>query len=260
VDSFPTLGPGRYAVGDVLVLGLDGVARTVTAVTGGVVSFSPAMDAAVPAWMPIENWKAAPLGITPNLSLRPGSPCIDAADPGSALDADLVGAARFDYPGIGATGVLPDLGAFELAATEAVWTVDSRTYRLGPGLSWTDARTACAAGGGDLAILHNAAENAAAAAITDANTWIGATDAAAEGAWTWHDGTAMGTCTSALPSSCTWNPSVFQAWDTDSPNDSGGNEDCAVILEYQPASWIDADGTWDDRDCTTVFPYLCSVP
>jgi len=257
VDSFPTSAAARYAAGDVLVIARDGTQRAVTSVSGDRVFFAPAAQAAVPAWAPIENWRHAPLGIDVNLSLRPGSPCVDAADPDSAPVADLEGVARFDYPGVGAEGVLPDMGAFELGSTEAAWTVDGRTYRLGPGASWAGARAACAASGGDLIIIESAAENAVAAAICDAHTWIGANDLVTEGAWAWHDGTELGTCSGSAPSSCTWISSVFQAWDNDSPNNSGDNEDCAVILQHGLSGWIDADGSWDDRYCESVFPYLC---
>lgn len=98
-------------------------------------------------------------------------------------------------------------------------------------LAWTAAEDVCAARGGALVRVDDAVENALVAALVGANrAWIGATDAAAEGAFAWSDGA----------------PLAFSNWRAGEPNNGNGafEEDCALV-EGQNG------GTWDDRPCDT---------
>lgn len=113
------------------------------------------------------------------------------------------------------------------------------------GASWDTARTSCLALGGHLASAADLAENARYASIApmvagsgQEDVWIGGTDAAVEGTWLWESG----------------EPMVFEAWrlDPPEPNNGGGGavENCAIIEG-------DNGGTWDDRPCDQLYPYLC---
>ena len=56
--------------------------------------------------------------------------------------------------------------------------------------SFDDARAYCRAHYHDLASIQSSSENAAVAALCPGQCWIGGSDAAQEGTWTWSDGTA----------------------------------------------------------------------
>eukprot|EP00900_Chrysochromulina_parva_P013190 jgi/Chrpa1/21872/Chrysochromulina_OHIO_Genome00026121-RA len=92
--------------------------------------------------------------------------------------------------------------------------------------SWAAGRAACQSHGGDLASIHSAEENAAVWAVVPRSTalWLGATDAASEGTWVWIDGT----------------PFDFSNWYPGEPNNSGGNEDCALLWSgLNNSEWAD---------------------
>ncbi|MGN6109959.1 MAG: C-type lectin domain-containing protein [Kofleriaceae bacterium] len=95
--------------------------------------------------------------------------------------------------------------------------------------TFADARTACAGLGGDLAIVRDAANDAAARTLAGIhNAWIGLTDQITEGTFLWVDGSAP----------------TFTNWYTNEPNDGGGTypEDCVILAELR-------GGKWDDRPC-----------
>jgi hypothetical protein len=116
-------------------------------------------------------------------------------------------------------------------------------------LSWTAARDACAAAGGQLIRFVDPADDAAVWARADvllsgAGFWIGADDRAVEGEIRWLDGEEI--------------PWVYSNWDVpDSPNDFQGNEDC---LELQVvADLFTGAGQWNDADCATSRHYSCDA-
>ena len=121
------------------------------------------------------------------------------------------------------------------------------TYHSAP-KSWPAARDDCRSRGGDLASIHNAAENAEAFALhverslpSEQSTWLGLTDAADEGHWVWSDGT----------------PLDYEAWNDGEPNNHGGDEDCAGFWAGRGASnsmWDDMYGT---ESCSHPLPYIC---
>lgn len=68
--------------------------------------------------------------------------------------------------------------------------------------------------------------------------WIGGNDIDAEGQWRW--------VTSG-------NPLTFTDWAPGEPNNTGGNEDCLLLLPntaYQ----------WNDATCSTRSLYICETP
>lgn len=98
--------------------------------------------------------------------------------------------------------------------------------------------------GGNLVRVDDMTENDFLFSKITADSWLGGSDVAVEGAWRWPNnaqfwsGAAAG---SAL---------LYAHWNTGEPNDSGG-QDCAVI-------W-DSTGRWDDLGCATARPYICEV-
>ena len=107
--------------------------------------------------------------------------------------------------------------------------------------TWEAARSACADIGYHLVDVRDSAEEAwiwveAEAADPAASWWHGANDREAEGTFGWDGG----------------SPSVFLDWRTGEPNDFGGNEDCAAFAD-------DGGGSWNDRDCASVYPFFCET-
>lgn len=118
----------------------------------------------------------------------------------------------------------------------------TRSYAFCPqGATWNDGRTACAAFGGDLLRLDDAAENAAVAAVVEPPSavgggwFVGLSDGAGRGTFLWIDGGAL----------------AFAAWLAGEPNDAGGNEDCVEMDQ--------AAGGWNDVPCDTPRSFICET-
>ena len=87
-----------------------------------------------------------------------------------------------------------------------------------------------------MASILSEEENAFVAAISKgASVWIGGTDGAFEGAWTWSDG----------------SPWRYAKWNPGEPNEGQGAfaEDCAMIN--------DGSSLWNDASCGTSLHYIC---
>jgi len=97
--------PSRYIIGDIIEIGYDNVARTVTATTGSTIEFSPALAGST-EHMPIENWGPGAINLDEDLHLDQGSPCIDVGISVGVPDIDLEGNHRPNGSGY-------DLGAYE---------------------------------------------------------------------------------------------------------------------------------------------------
>lgn len=110
-------------------------------------------------------------------------------------------------------------------------------------LDWPSSQAACVALGATLITVLDADEQVFAGQLAlnaDAaspDVWMGASDEQLENSFVWVDGTTM----------------IFDVWRAGEPNNAGPNgpENCAIIEGDNPAL------EWDDRDCTTLFPYLC---
>jgi hypothetical protein len=76
-----------FALNDVIEVGDDGVARTVTAVTASTVTISPALSTTPPLGTHVDNWGAGATDLHVDMRLRPASPCIDAAN-NAAIEPD----------------------------------------------------------------------------------------------------------------------------------------------------------------------------
>ena len=71
--------------------------------------------------------------------------------------------------------------------------------------------------------------------INASTFWIGASDLAASGVWSWTDGTAFS----------------YHDWKTGEPNNSPGS-DCGQVQM--------ADGLWAATNCFTKLPFVCTTP
>jgi hypothetical protein len=105
--------------------------------------------------------------------------------------------------------------------------------------TFAEAKRACAADGGGLAVLGTLAENRAvrdamAARFAATRMWIGLTEAGEDGNWRW---------TSGVPYF------EFAAWEVGEPNNFNNEEHCA---ELHAATWM-----WNDLDCGVALPSVC---
>jgi hypothetical protein len=99
--------------------------------------------------------------------------------------------------------------------------------------AWTDALASCESWGGSLVNIGSPAEDAFLSTRMSTTFWIAASDRAQEGRMFWSGGT----------------PVEFANWSPGQPDDFQGREDC--VVKISPA------GTWNDRPCGNVIPYVC---
>ncbi|KAL3841959.1 hypothetical protein ACJMK2_020035 [Sinanodonta woodiana] len=110
--------------------------------------------------------------------------------------------------------------------------------------NWVDASEMCKFDGGYLLEVNNADEGhflehqVKLFNFPEDGAWLGATDNMLKGDWVWaHSNTLL----SSRP---------YTHWAPGEPNDLGGNENCLIINN---------NGFWNDRDCSTVFHYICET-
>ncbi|XP_038054423.1 alpha-N-acetylgalactosamine-specific lectin-like [Patiria miniata] len=138
-----------------------------------------------------------------------------------------------------------------------LWTrYGNYCYRFfGPPKTWQSAEEHCQEfftrnGQGHLASIHSSGENylmlqmwstslVPNEEIVGAHVWIGHSDLANEGSFTWSDGTSF---------------DYDAGWRTGQPDDSGGVEDCGSI--WRDAEWVG----WNDDRCLWALPYICKMP
>ncbi len=105
--------------------------------------------------------------------------------------------------------------------------------------TWEGAQAACVEKGGNLASIHSLQQRDSlrdgAFQIRPTGWWIGLTDAAEEGVFTWVDGTAVD----------------FDGWADGEPNDSNG-EDCVEMTFF-------AAGAFNDNSCDRQQYYICEL-
>lgn len=108
-------------------------------------------------------------------------------------------------------------------------------------LNWAQAQANCSASGYNLVSINSAAEEEwlrqQEAVRGGGYWWIGYTDAGFEGIWVWADASPIG----------------YTNWSPNEPNDSLGNEDCAVD------NWLDptTNAKWNDLICTDFLKSIC---
>ena len=110
------------------------------------------------------------------------------------------------------------------------------SYFSDSGISWADARFACASRGYDLATVTSSEESTLIynnTSTSGTSCWIGLNDIDTEGTFTWADG----------------SNSTYRRWYSGQPNNYGGNQDC--VETYSGEYWNDA-GCTVNQDC-----YFC---
>jgi hypothetical protein len=100
--------------------------------------------------------------------------------------------------------------------------------------SWFEARRFCQRYGGDLVAIEGASENDVVHNALNVEAWIGLNDLAQEGHFVQADGA----------------DNVYRNFGEGEPNDSGGNEDCAIMR---------GDGRWNDGECDRPMPFVCET-
>ncbi len=114
---------------------------------------------------------------------------------------------------------------------------DGSYWFCSTGRTWAAAQDSCLSFGTDLAVISDDAENALVTSLGDlyfvgARYWVGLTDSAVEGTFTWVDGSPLG----------------YTAWVVGEPN--GGNASDCVVLRGGTT-------TWADFDCATPQAFVC---
>jgi hypothetical protein len=114
--------------------------------------------------------------------------------------------------------------------------------------------------GGHLVTITSVAENTYVRGLSSVNMWLGATDTAVEGSWTWQGGGAengvifwQGNAAGSVQNG------LYANWTGGEPNNSGGNEDYGVM--YTNGLWNDANGgsyayviEWEGADVFAAAP------
>ncbi|MDB4780254.1 hypothetical protein OAG46_00490, partial [Planctomycetota bacterium] len=140
------------------------------------------------------------------------------------------GAAPFYGQKLGDTWVFAE-GEWSTQLTFITSPINGHQYALTPVLNWTDAEALAVQTGGHLATIRDQAENDWLMSTFNTNAWIGFTDEASEGTWTWTSGEIPG----------------FTNWSAGEPNNLG-NEDHAHLIV--------STGKWNDAQSTPAFPGL----
>ncbi|CAM9209158.1 unnamed protein product [Lampetra fluviatilis] len=104
-------------------------------------------------------------------------------------------------------------------------------------MTYMDARRHCRGLGGEIAAPRSASDNEVLRQIVPAGefAYIGVDDMESEGTFTYSSGGPLG----------------YNNWSYWEPDNSGGDEDCAIIV---------ANGKWNDVLCTREFHFVCELP
>jgi hypothetical protein len=119
--------------------------------------------------------------------------------------------------------------------------------------SWIVARDICAAGGGSLVHIEDAAENGflfGQLGFTP-TWWIGANDQTTDGEWRWVDGAdndGAHFCTGN--GACAAVGGLYVNFHLGEPSAFSPDEGCGAVQ---------SDGTWSDDYCVTVKPFICEL-
>ncbi|XP_063074780.1 C-type lectin domain family 4 member E-like [Engraulis encrasicolus] len=113
---------------------------------------------------------------------------------------------------------------------------------------WNNSRRTCRENNADLVIIDSKEEQEFLIGVgkDSKEVWIGLSDSDQEGTWKWVDGT----------------PFTEGFWRSGEPNDSNGNEDCAVLnlniqawsVRGNPTTSLQA---WNDIPCYRSIPSIC---
>ncbi len=228
---------GDFALGDVIEIADDGVARTVTEINGNTVVFDIPLGANSTADTRVDIWGQGVSDVDADLGLQSGSPCIDEANDAHATCSDIEGRGRIDVAGVESDEGYADMGAYEYAGPSCAnnHMFGGRIYWPGcDARDWAAAEALCVHFGGHLASVTSADENYFVRDLASAVAWIGASEVSSEGNWTWSDAAGW--------SYTNWHSSPGQ------PDDTAALS-CAAL--YQ------ASGTWYDEPCGDEHAFVC---
>uniref|UniRef100_A0A8C2IMD3 Si:ch73-343l4.8 n=1 Tax=Cyprinus carpio TaxID=7962 RepID=A0A8C2IMD3_CYPCA len=102
--------------------------------------------------------------------------------------------------------------------------------------SWSDSRQYCRDRGADLLIINTEEKQRLVSTLFKETVWIGLSDREQEGNMKWVDN----------------SPLKQGFWESNEPNDAGGNEDC---IELNPAKSV--LNNWNDIPCTDERKWIC---
>jgi len=184
------------------------------------------------------RWAVVLVALTAGCQASLGGDPAPATDAGTSVDASTTDATQNDARII-PDGPLPDAQLCDAGDVNAVDPATGNCYMLFQTVrNWVDARMQCAALGltSHLAVITTAEENGIVAPMAGVlDVWMGGNDLVAEMTWEWLNG----------------EPFVWDNWRDGEPNDGNKNgEDCMIIEG-------DRGGTWDDRNCSQQYAYLC---
>jgi len=162
------------------------------------------------------------------------APAIEASQPAGLVEAGESGAGN-GVATVQLTTVDPDRG------DSPTYYLTHYVYVAAPGLSWAQAQAAAVGMGGYLANITSAAENTYVFTnVTQgAGAWIGGSDAAQEGVWTWANGPESGQTFWTVGGS---NGGYANWWGTE-PNDSGAGGEDFVFMDHNGV-WTDVPSTY----------------
>ena len=101
-------------------------------------------------------------------------------------------------------------------------------------LKWDEAESTCVDQGAHLASITSDAENSFVGGLVSTGFWVGGTDEASEGTWTWSDGANFS----------------FTKWGSNQPQDS----------KYDNCIWVFPESyDWADFNCQALQPFVCKV-
>ncbi|KAJ8403551.1 hypothetical protein AAFF_G00348770 [Aldrovandia affinis] len=96
--------------------------------------------------------------------------------------------------------------------------------------TWREAQSYCREQHTDLASVRNQTENQEIWNLANQNVWIGLF----RESWKWSD----------------QSNSSYRGWSSVQPDNTGGNQNCAVVR-------ISDSGRWRDRECNDMYPFFC---
>ncbi|XP_026094963.1 CD209 antigen-like protein C isoform X2 [Carassius auratus] len=103
-------------------------------------------------------------------------------------------------------------------------------------LSWSESKQYCRDHGADLAIINTELKQRFISSLVKEIVWIGLSDIQQEGIMKWVD-----------------NSTLNQGfWESNEPNDAGGNEDCIELNPSKPLL-----NNWNDVPCTNKRKWIC---
>ena len=136
------------------------------------------------------------------------SECPSNSDLGNCYDSVACGELCEGDDECGTDGNLDNCAGYDVYRRDCPTSTDGKFVYVSQNMYWSDARSYCRTYHIDLASIHSSSENAEVNALCPNSCWIGGSDSASEGTFTWSDGTA-------------WD---FTNWNSDEPNNNGGSE------------------------------------